>query len=368
MSIDTLEALVALQFIPFLGPSKIKELVTLFGSPKNVFNASVEDIFIQKGIGPKIRENWTHSLQSGLWEAEMELARKHSIHIISYLDPRYPKQLKEIIDFPILLYVKGESKLEERSTEDSLFAIVGTRQATIYGLESAKTISASLARSGLTIVSGLARGIDTAVHKGALEQGKTIAVIGSGLLHIYPTENIPLAKKIAESGAVISEFPLKTPPEKYNFPKRNRIISGLSLGTLVIEAPVKSGAMLTADRALEQGRPLFALPGRTDMETFSGNHQLIKHKKATLIENYQDILSYFNKSSSSQDPCKKSINEASLTPEEKQLLEKLPSREVCLDSILMIYPYEVAKLCGLLMSLVLKKKIKEYPGKIYKKI
>jgi DNA processing protein len=246
-------------------------------------------------------------------------------------------------------------------------AIVGTRQASVYGQEMAHRLSRELAQAGFTIVSGLARGIDTAAHRGALEKGRTLAVLGSGLACIYPTENIALAGAIRQQGALISEFAMATPPDRQNFPQRNRIVSGMTLGTILIEAPQQSGAMLTVERALNQGRPVFALPGRVDQDSFRGNHALIKERKAELIENVEDILKNFECSLPLVfKPTQKLPFR--LEKEEEELLRQMPIQEISVEELVAHIQWPVAKLNGLLMSLVLKKIVKEYPGKIYKKI
>lgn len=217
---------------------------------------------------------------------ESELAAKHKIRILSINDSAYPESLKNIYGPPKILYVKGELK-----KEDALgIAIVGSRLASGYGLTQAEKFGFELARLGITVISGLARGIDTKAHLGALKAGgRTIAVLGSGLLNIYPPENKNLSDKISCLGAVISEYPLNTKPLAENFPRRNRIISGLSLGVVVIEAGKRSGALITARCALEQGREVFSLPGKLDSENSFGTNELIKDG-AKMTTSVEDIL------------------------------------------------------------------------------
>lgn len=349
--------------IPYLGSIKARLLIKHFGSARHVLETKSDDLQEIPGIGKKLVENLTAWKKNSLSQQNFELADKHNIKIISYLDPFYPKRLLEIYDHPLIIYVKGQLKPGDQQS----LAIVGTRQSSIYGNESAEKIARELAQQRFTIVSGLARGIDTAAHQGALAEGRTIAVIGSGLLDIYPRENISLARKIEENGAVISEFSPLTPPDRQNFPQRNRIVSGMTLGTLLIEAPLKSGAMLTMEKAVQQERKLFALPGRVDDKNFEGNHSLIKNGEAQLIENAEDILQQFHflPGFSSKKSFSSSI---SLEPEEVDFLSLLPSKEVCLDEMVMITKYPIKKLNVLVMSLVLKKKLKEFPGRIFKKI
>ncbi|MEW5758600.1 MAG: DNA-processing protein DprA [Candidatus Omnitrophota bacterium] len=217
---------------------------------------------------------------------ELELAAKHKIKIISISDAGYPEILKKIFDPPKALYVKGELREEDNLS----IAIVGSRLASSYGLIQAEKFGFDLANLGITVVSGLARGIDTKAHLGALKaNGRTIAVLGSGLLSVYPPENKGLVEKISQNGAVISEYPLDMGPRRENFPKRNRIVTGLSLGVVVVEAAKNSGALISARCALEQGREVFSLPGKLDSDNSFGTNELIKDG-AKLTTSVNDIL------------------------------------------------------------------------------
>ena len=223
-------------------------------------------------------------------ERDPGLLEKNNVNTLSIEDEGYPECLKHIYDPPQTLFVKGGFL-----KQDSLaVAIVGTRHPTVYGRDAAQRIAVECAAEGLTVVSGLARGIDTAAHKGALKAGgRTIAVLGSGILNIYPKQNQQLAEEIAENGAVITEFPVNAKPLPINFPQRNRIISGLSLAVVVVEAAARSGSLITAHCALEQGREVFALPGLARSVTSQGTHQLLK-EGARLVETAQDILEELN--------------------------------------------------------------------------
>lgn len=357
---NEIEALAALSCTPHIGPIKIRLLVERFGSAVAAYSADPYEVAELPGFGPKVMQNWR---KSSAWEKELELARRYKVRLISYTSPEYPKSLLELPDHPVLLYVLG--KLEP--IDQKGFAIIGTRNASIYGLEMAEQFGRDLAEQGLTVVSGLARGIDTAAHKGALEKGKTIAVIGSGLANIYPAENSTLARQIVEKGALISEFAMTTPPDRQNFPQRNRIVSGMTRGTVLIEAPERSGAMLTAERAISQGRKLFALPGRADGEGFRGNHALIKKKDAQLVESAQDVLKEFNELFAPLPP-QPSRTIVLLEKEEEELLYKLPAEEISIESIVQLTKLPIGKLNVVLMSLLLKRAIKEFPGKRYKKV
>jgi len=361
---EELESLLILNSLNHIGSVKGRFLIEHYGSATAALRAPLEEIATLPGFGPKILQHWKIGLEGESWRKDLELANRLQVKLIPYTSPQYPKRLLEIADYPLILYVQGELLEQDRRC----IAIVGTRQATIYGLEMAQQISKELARAGFTIVSGLARGIDTAVHRGALEYGRTFAVIGSGLASVYPTENKLLADEIGKHGAAISEFSMATPPERHNFPQRNRIVSGMTLGTILIEAPEKSGAMLTAERALHQGRLLFALPGRVDYPSFKGNHRLIKEGRAELIESAADVLKHFEESSLPLLFKSNTTKNCFLGKEEEELLRQMPKQEVSIEEIVNRLSWPVAKLSGLLMSLVLKKMIKEYPGKIYKKI
>lgn len=279
------EALVSLNMVGEIGTIRLKRLLAYFGQPENILKAPQEKLTVVFGIGEKIAQK-IHALKKENLEKEFALVKKLGLKIITQDDQVYPENLKNIYDPPMLLYVKGELKPEDKLS----MAIVGSRRASFYGLSCAEKFASDLAGKGITIVSGMARGIDSYAHKGALKAGgRTIAVIGSGFNNIYPPENKKLAEEIAKCGAVISEFPLDMLPKKENFPRRNRIISGLSLGVLVVEAARNSGALITADFALEQGREVFALPGKVDSNTSFGTNGLIK-QGAKLVSGVDDIL------------------------------------------------------------------------------
>jgi DNA processing protein len=362
--LNELEALLILSNIPYIGSIKVRLLIQHYGSAVDALNAPLKDLALFPGFGPKILDAWAKGIADRQWQQEMEQTAREGIEIIPYTSSRYPRRLLEIGDFPLILYVSGTLlKKDERS-----LAVVGSRQASIYGQEMAKKLSRELGRYGYTIVSGLARGIDTAAHRGALEEGRTLAILGSGLANLYPAENKMLAEEIKQKGALLTEFKRNTPPDKQNFPQRNRIVSGMTLGTLLIEAPRESGAMHTSRKAIEQRRPLFALPGRADSDNFKGNHALIKEQKARLIDDVQDIVSHF-------DECELPLvfhppgpTRVSLEKEESDFLNLLPQQELTIEELVIHTKFPITTLNAILMSLVLKKMIKEYPGKIYKKI
>jgi len=332
-----------------LGRATIRKLLDQFGSPEKILEQGWNR---QNNL---LFDKWqiTHN-----WEIDFEMAEKAGVGLISYCDASFPINLRSLPDSPLLLYVKG--KLTPPAACN--LAIIGTRNATLYGKQTAEKIAQDIAASGVCVVSGLARGIDTAAHEGALKGGgTTIAVIGSGLSKIYPQENHSLAEKIGLSGAVISEFPMEMPPAKGLFPQRNRIVSGLADGICLIESPLTGGGMITMEIAQQQKKPLFALPGRVDWPTFEGNHLLLKHKKAHLIENGSDLLKYFNITRSVIT--KNSL----LTREEGTLLALLASEEKSIEELVLLTQLPIMQLNVLLTRLILKKVVKEFPGKIYKK-
>ena len=298
----------------------------------------------------------------------MKILNKESkIKALSFADKAYPTNLKYIYDPPSVLYVKGNIIPEDNVA----IAIVGSRRATYYGLQNAEKLAFELAIKGIAIISGLARGVDSAAHRGALKAGgRTIAVLGSGLNVIYPPENEKLAQEVARNGAVISEFPQDTPPFKQNFPRRNRIISGLSLGVVVIEAAKKSGALITANCALEQGREVFALPGKIDSFTSQGTHDLIKDG-AKLVQTTEDIIEELEPLMSEYIKQAKSESKAAVEPnllgEEKQIYFCLSSEATHIDEIMQKVALSYGKLLTNLLKLQHKKLVKELPGKLFVK-
>lgn len=280
------EAYIALNMIRQVGPVRVRRLLEAFGSPVKVLHAGERELRSVDGIGPDVAESirsWESQLDLG---AEMALVRDFGAKVITMGCPDYPALLREIHDPPIVLYVWGELKDRDRHA----IGIVGTRKPSHYGGECAKKLSYQLASAGVTVVSGLARGIDTAAHQGALAaKGRTIAVIGSGFLSLYPPENQALAEKIACSGALVTEFSMQVQADRQTFPMRNRIISGCSFGLLVVEAGGRSGSLISANQAGEQGRSIYAVPGRIDQPNAIGSNRLIQ-QGAKLITSASDIL------------------------------------------------------------------------------
>ena len=289
---DHLISWLRLARLPGVGPVLIRRLLEALGSPEAILAAHPAGLAAVEGIGThRANQIVTHSARTEKpAREELALAQENGVTVVAQDDPRYPPALKTITDPPLVLYVRGE--LVERDAV--AVGIVGARQCTLYGREQASRFGHDLAAAGLTVISGGARGIDTGAHLGALRaKGRTVVVQGCGLLHTYPPENKELYERIVREagGAVISELPLDAPPTKENFPPRNRIIAGMSLGVLVVEANLRSGSLITARlAAADYGREVFALPGRLDSPASAGTHHLIKSGSAHLVESVQDIL------------------------------------------------------------------------------
>ncbi|MDR1491770.1 MAG: DNA-processing protein DprA [Planctomycetaceae bacterium] len=279
---------ITLNMVNGIGSMLTQRLLNRFGSAEAILSASSSQLQEVEGIGQKIADNISRAKSLYQPEALVNLCRENEIKIIAKNDARYPALLRKISDPPIFLYVKGEFT----KSDELAIAIVGTRHASHYGRQQAERLAGEIAQSGFTVVSGLALGIDGAAHRGAIAaNGRTIAVLGSGLLNIFPKEHCRLAKEVIQYGAMISEYAPDLQPQKGTFPQRNRIVSGLSLGVLIVEAPRKSGALITATLAGEQGRDIFAVPGQIDRETSRGCHQLIRDG-AILVESANDLLEH----------------------------------------------------------------------------
>lgn len=290
-----------LSLIPNLGSKKIQELLRLYKNPETIYQLKEKELMQVKGLGEKTIKSLLDEKIRGCVAKHIDYMQKNNIDIISIYDKEYPQTLKEIYDAPISLYCMGNAKILNQKA----IGIVGCREASVYGKRAAKYFSYHLAQKGFNVISGLAKGIDSYAHIGAIcgqtdrdfqkEQevevcGKTIAVVGNGLDRVYPKENELLAKQILEKGgAILSEYPLGTKPEKMNFPARNRIISGISKGILVVEAKEKSGTLITVDFALEQGRDVFVVPGNINSICSVGTNRLIK-QGAKLVTNYDEIF------------------------------------------------------------------------------
>ena len=362
------EAYFILNQLPGIGPARVKQLLTYFDSVTDILEAPQEELAKIRGIGPKhaaTLTNWRHSHD---WENEWRQCLQAGITLVTQADDLYPALLKEIYDPPLCLYVKGN--VECLQSDHKLLAIVGSRRTSRYGVRMCERIGRAASLAGWTVVSGLARGIDTVAHKTVLEgKGVTVAVIGSGLGRIYPQDNIQLARTIAEDGAVISEFPLMYPPDRRSFPMRNRIIAGLSEGTVVIEGGLNSGSMITAEQALEQGRQVFAVPGEADNPQARGCHKLIKNG-AKLTESFSDIIEEFSAQPQLDlhfvDKTEKPRNarQVTLNTLESRIVEELQeNKDSCsAEELADAVGEQIQKILSAMLVLEMKKVVRQLPG------
>ena len=361
-----------------VGPVTFVKMLKHFGSVERILGASVSELAKIDGIGFKTAERIASSRKKFDAGAELELARKLGVWLVNLADERYPPVLKQIYDPPPVLYIKGSL-----SRQDNLaMSIVGSRQCSIYGQEQASRFAHFLGSAGFTICSGMARGIDTAAHQGALSAGgRTIAVQGCGLARIFPPENKKLFELITESGACVSELPLDAEPLAVNFPPRNRIIAGLSLGTIVVEAALRSGALITAKAALDYDREVMAVPGKIDSPLSKGAHQLLK-QGATLIESVEDVMEALgNISEQLQEHASNAVAKASaraekplfdtwqlkLSDAEKKIYDYLTKEPSHIEQIIAETNLTPGVVNATLISLRLKGLIKQLPGSLFAK-
>ncbi len=374
-SVRTTEALrpwFVLRAVPGIGDALLCRLVQSLGSPDAVLHAPADALTQVDGASPSLAKAIRQGPTAGdlqVIDRELKALERLPIRVLTILDPDYPARLKTIHDPPPLLSVSGALSEEDHHA----VAVVGTRHATPAGRLVTEQLSRGLAEAGLTVISGLARGVDGAAHKSALEAGgRTIAVLGCGIDRTYPPEHLPLRKKIEEQGAVLSELPLGAYPHAYHFPKRNRIISGLSLGVVVVEAAPKSGSLITARLAAEQGRDVFAVPGSVQSEQSRGTNGLIK-QGAKLVETVEDILdelaSQFEPSFQARMQERRAAltrpvqsGRLSLEQDEAALYAALSAEPVHIDELIAKTGLPAASVSGLLLSLELKGAIRQLPG------
>ena len=331
-------------------------LVEKFGGPEEVFNAGRDAL---EGVSAPFAKQVSAFKDWDRVDREIELAGKSGAAIVACEDPLFPQALKMTYDPPCLLYMIGNGYAEDSAA----IAIVGTRHPSQYGTTMAETLGRDLAYSGVNVVSGMARGCDMSAHKGALKAGGfTTAVLGTGVDEIYPREAKKLYEEIVEKGVVISEFPMGTPPQPYNFPKRNRIISGLSLGVAVVEAPLRSGSLMTARLSLEYGREVFAFPGQVNSLRSSGTNRLIKDG-ATLIEGAKDVLETLGLSFAGRREARVIIAEG----DESLLFDALGDCLVHIDSLCEKTGLSAARASILLLEMELKGIVEQKPGKSFLK-
>jgi len=353
----------ALARVPGVGGVLFRKLVGQMGSPEAVFAADTARLRQVSGVGErtaraiKSYDGWPEV------EAEIERMRELDVRLLPLEDAGYPVNLREIHDPPVHLYVRGEILARDALA----MAVVGSRNASPYGSKVTRKLAANMARAGVTVVSGMARGIDSFAHRGALGAGgRTIAVLGCGVDVVFPRSNADLVEEIAASGAVVSEFPLGTEPRPENFPKRNRIISGLSLGVLLVEAGAKSGALITASCALDQGRDVFAVPGSVEDPRNAGSHWLIK-QGARIVDSAGDVLREILPQDRSGGERGRPAAAAGLTEEERRVLTKMDSDPIHIDDIVRRTGMPVSRLSGILLSFELRGLVEQLPGKLFRR-
>jgi DNA processing protein len=354
---------IGLKAVTGIGNVAFRRLLERFDTPENALKAPSGALATIRGITPAVIE----AIHNGAWcriaEEECRQLEKGDVHLVTYVSPDYPKSLFEIPDPPPFLYVRGKLR-----SHGPAIAIVGSRRATAYGLMTTNKLSGELAGHGVCIVSGMARGVDTAAHKGALlAGGSSIGVLGCGVDRIYPPENRALFEEMAEKGCLVSEFPLGTLPLAENFPRRNRIISGLCSGVLVVEAAEKSGSLITAQYALEHGRDVFAVPGNISFTTSRGSNRLIKQgaKLVDCVEDLLEELPVFADRSLETPLFQKPARTFALTPKEATIYELLARSPLHIDDIISQTELTAGEVSSMLLHLELKGAVTPLPGTHY---
>ena len=365
---DSREAFTALNMIEHVGPVRLRQLLQHFSDPAAILSAPKSQLLRVHGIGEDTASaiaSWEQNLDLA---AELKRCEEFGCHIVTQADDTYPAMLREIYDPPIVLYVKGTLDARDKNG----VAIVGSRQTTHYGIEVARKFGYQLAYTGVTVVSGGARGIDTAAHQGALSaKGRTVCVLGTGINIVFPPENAELFERISASGAVVSQYPFNRKADKQSFAIRNRIVAGMTLGTVVVEANMTSGALITANFATEYGRQIFAVPGRIDSPRSKGCHDLIK-KGAKLCEGVEDILSEFEYlfPASNRPP---SVSESgvlpalSLSENEQKVYDALDGESATTDDVIRRTGLPSSAASVALFSLEMKRVVRQLPGKLFVK-
>lgn len=357
---------VRLSLASHVGPLTRQRLVRHFGSAAAVLRASASELREVEGVGTKICNALRAQATSDEAERVLDLCRQHDVDILTQASDAYPCELREIPDPPGLLFLRGSLL----PSDNLAVAIVGTRHATPYGLEQAERLAGGLARAGLTIVSGLARGIDAAAHRAALAAGgRTIAVLGSGVLNIYPPEHEDLAEQVIARGALVSEYPPHRPPLAGAFPQRNRIVTGMTRGVIVVEAAARSGALISARHAMEQGREVFAVPGRVDSRTSRGCHQLIRDG-ARLVECVDDVLEELGPlpqpvplargAAEVRNPAELQLNE-----QEQAVLHAMTAEPLHIDTIIAASGLPVQRVLATVSVLEMRKLVRRHAGNLF---
>lgn len=350
-----------LSLVEGLGPAGYRALLSAFGLPEEVLRASTSQL--GRIVGPSLADAIKRNDRQAAVESTVLWLGHANRHLLTFADPAYPKALLEISDPPPLIYVCGSTEWLSRPA----LAIVGSRNATAQGRETAEQFARTLSQAGLTVISGLALGIDTAAHRGALEgKGSTIAIIGTGPDLMYPKSNERLGNQIADRGALISEFPLGTPPVPGNFPRRNRLISGLSMGVLVVEAAVSSGSLITAKLAADQGREVFAIPGSIHSPLSRGGHALIK-QGAKLVESAQDVLDELRVDLGVPQANALEVN-PNMSGSNNAVLQYMGYDPCSIDTIVERSRLTPAAVSAILLQLELEGGVASLPGGLYQRI
>lgn len=364
-----IEACLILNMVEHVGPVTVRRLTQKLGTPEAILEANYSQLKSIEGVSAKSAKSISEWRQNVPWEKELEIVRGLGLQLIGQEDVLYPTYLQQIHDPPLVLYVQGNL----RKSEKNALAIVGMRHPTHYGIETARSFGYQLGNIGMSIVSGLALGIDSAAHRGCLQaKGHTVAVLGFGFQYLAKAENTNLAKEIIENGgAVVSEFPYSHPPNRQTFPMRNRIVSGMTLGTLVVEAGVNSGALITAHFALEQGRQVFAVPGRVDSSQSHGCHKLIQ-TGAKLTQTLEDILEEFEhliprSHREESTPSSKPLSQLQLqlTETEEKIFNVVLKEETEIDTIIALCELPSSIVSATLIVLEMKHLVRQLPGKRY---
>jgi len=363
---DPREALIALNLIEHVGSVRARLLLEHFGDAPKILAASRHELLHVRNIGDETADaiaGWEKSVDLA---GELKRIQVSGCHVLVQSDPDYPEMLRQIYDPPLVLYVKGALTAKDKNA----VAMVGSRMTTHYGLEAARKLAYQLAYVGVTVVSGGARGIDTAAHQGALAaKGRTVCVLGTGINLVFPPENRDLFERVAAAGAVITQFPFNRNGDKQSFAIRNRIIAGMTLGTVVVEADLHSGALITSNFATEYGRQVFAVPGRIDSPRSKGCHDLIK-KGAKLCEDAEDILSEFEylfpASNRPPSPGETGVLPAlELSENEKLVFDSLSDEESAIDEVIRRSGLPSSAVSVALLGLEMKHVVKQLPGKLF---
>ncbi len=366
MTSFSLEALLALYSVPSIGPTRMRKLISVFKTPQAVLDAGLRQLMEVEGIDIKTAQKIKTGVDAQFVKRQMKYLKSFDAGVLTYWDEAYPRQLKSIFDPPAFLFYKGNLNCLNKN----LFAVVGTRRPTSYGKNITGKLTEALVQNGFAIISGFARGVDTIAHRTALENdGETIAVFGNGIDRVYPAENRQLYSRMIEHGLILSEYPMGTAPDAGNFPKRNRIISGLSVGVLITEAGEKSGALLTAMYAVDQNREVFAVPGSALSAKSRGVHSLIKNG-AKLTEDINDILDEIGDKlnltrTSDGRTMRKPAGEFNLSGTLRRIYDLLSDEPLHVDQLAVRAELSPSEVLSALLTLELMGAIRQMAGKMF---